>query len=108
MLIDRKYILLSIIVGWFGNFIWIGNPYLGSLWGTIIFIASSLFLILFFILNYLKIEEIKDKKTVSNFKNIDLLLILYPITVVIINIVGSFKLASTFLIIVKNATFITN
>ena len=93
-----KYILLFTIVGWFVNFIGIGKSYTGSSWGNIIFIASCSFVVVFLYLNYLKIEEIKDDKTVSNFKNITFLLILYPIIVVILNIVGSFKLPSTFLI----------
>lgn len=40
----QKIVLYTVIVGWFGSGIWIGEPYIGSFWGNIIFISAGLFL----------------------------------------------------------------
>ena len=95
----KKYILLTIGLGLFPIGFWIGEPYLGSFRGDIIFISSGLFLFVFAILNTLKVKEIQNKTIdISKIKYIDVALVLYFIIYVALYIVKSFKPPSSFLI----------
>ncbi len=95
----KKYILLTISLGLFPSSYWIGETYLGSFWGDIIFISSGSFLFLFSVLNAFKVKEIEDKTIeTSKIKYIDVLLVFYFIIYVALYIVKSFKPPSSFLI----------
>ena len=95
----QKIVLYTVIAGWFGSGIWIGEPYIGSFWGNIIFISAGLFLFAFSILNLFKIKEIEEKKVkLSRIKNTGALLVVYFLVFVTLYIVRSFTPPSSFLI----------
>ncbi len=95
----KKYILVIISLGLLPGGYAIGETYIGSFWGDIIFISSGSFLFLFSVLNTIKAKEIENKTIeTSKIKYIDVIIVLYFLIYVALYIVKSFKPPSSFLI----------